>query len=171
MKLLELGLKKNDFLFNGQWYLQTSGTAMGKKFAPSYANIYMAEFEQEVLEKATKLPLVYWRFLDDIFIIWPHSEIEFLEFFKLLNNHSNSIKLKYTMSTDTIDFLDVTIFKGHRFQTEPVLDTKVYFKPTDTHELLHKVFPPSSHFRGNPQISTNKILPNLQQYFGFPGGV
>ncbi len=149
LKLLELSLRNNDFQFNGQWYLQISGTAMGKKFAPSYANIYMAELEQELLGKAGKLPLAYWRFLDDIFIIWPYSEIEFLEFLKLLNNHNDSIKLTHTINKDSIDFLDVTIFKGERFQTEHILDTKVYFKPTDTHELLHKEsFHPPHTFKG-----------------------
>ena len=28
--LLELSLLHNDFVFNDQWFLQTSGTAMGK---------------------------------------------------------------------------------------------------------------------------------------------
>ena len=44
-RLLELSLFHNDFLFNDQWFLQTSGTAMGKKYAPSFANIFMANLE------------------------------------------------------------------------------------------------------------------------------
>ncbi|XP_033095473.1 uncharacterized protein LOC117100033 [Anneissia japonica] len=35
-------LKHNYFTFNGKYYLQTKGTAMGTKMAPSYANIFMA---------------------------------------------------------------------------------------------------------------------------------
>ena len=46
---------------------------MGKKFAPNYANIFMAKWEKEALKKCPKEPQVYFRFLDDIFIIWPHS--------------------------------------------------------------------------------------------------
>ncbi len=149
LDLLELGLKNNDFQFNDQWYLQTSGTAMGKVFAPSYANIYMAQWEGEVLNKTSKKPLSYTRFLDDIFLIWPYSEEEFKDFFELMNNHSPSIKLKYTIHNSSIDFLDVTIFKGSRFKNEGILDTKVYFKPTDTHELLHKSsFHPKHTFKG-----------------------
>ena len=48
-RLLELSLLHNDFLFNDQWFLQTSGTAMGIKYAPSFANIFMANLEDEVL--------------------------------------------------------------------------------------------------------------------------
>lgn len=36
-------------MFNGKNYLQIKGTAMGKKFAPAYANIFMANWEKEVL--------------------------------------------------------------------------------------------------------------------------
>ena len=93
LELLELNLSSNDFKFNDQWYLQVSGTAMGKKYAPSYANIDMAILEQEVLERASKKPLVYLRFLDDIFIIWTHSKEEFMDSFNCLNNHPESINI------------------------------------------------------------------------------
>lgn len=38
-RLLELNLTRNDFVFDLKYYLQVKGTAMGKSFAPSYANI------------------------------------------------------------------------------------------------------------------------------------
>ena len=149
LELLKLCLENNDFIFDNEWYLQISGTAMGKKFAPNYANIFMADWESQALAKCNKEPLLYLRFLDDIFVIWPHSESEFWEFFDTLNNHSPSIKLKATIHPKQIDFLDVTIFKGNRFNEVGILDTKVYFKPTDTHELLHKEsFHPKHTFPG-----------------------
>jgi len=55
LRLLELSLTKNDFELNGWYFLQIKGMAMGKKFAPAYANINMAEWEETV----------YWRYLDD----------------------------------------------------------------------------------------------------------
>lgn len=136
--LLSNSLKNNDFIFNDKWYLQVGGTAMGKKFAPNYANIFMAKWEKEALIKSPKQPQTYFRYLDDIFIIWPYSEDEFLQFFDILNSHDNNIKLKYTIAEYSIDFLDVTIFKGNQFYETGQLDSKVFFKPTDTHELLHK---------------------------------
>lgn len=149
LELLKLNLDSNDFLFNNQYYLQVSGTAMGKRYAPSYANIDMAVLEAEVLELAPKQPLTFFRFLDDIFIIWTHSKDEFLEFFNILNNHRESIKFQYNISEQSVDFLDVTIYKGNKFKHESILDTKVYFKPTDTHELLHKnSFHPRHTFQG-----------------------
>ena len=49
MDLLKLSLENNDFIFNDDWCLQISGTSMGKKFAPNYANILMAKWEEEAL--------------------------------------------------------------------------------------------------------------------------
>ena len=138
IELLMNSLKNNDFIFNNQWYLQTGGTAMGKKFAPSYANIFMAKWESEALQKCQKHPQTYFRYLDDIFMVWPHSKEEFEQFFEILNSHDTNIKLKYTISEKEVNFLDVTVFKGEQCHTKGQLDTKVYFKPTDTHELLHK---------------------------------
>ena len=40
-------------------------------------------------------------------------------------------------STQSVDFLDVTVYKGHRFYTTGVLDTKSYTKPSYTGMHLH----------------------------------
>ena len=83
-RLLELSLLHNDFVFDNRRFLQTSGTAMGKKYAHSFANIFMANLEEEVLSKAKCKPLVMFRFIDDIFFIWTHSKDEPTEFVDLL---------------------------------------------------------------------------------------
>ena len=138
LELLSLNLTKNDFEFNNKFYLQTKGTAMGKRFAPSYANIYMAMWEETALKKCILKPTHYFRFLDDIFGIWEHSKEDFEDFIKVLNTHHRSITIKFVTDTNKIDFLDVTVFKGPLFNTSGKLDLKVYFKETDTHALLHK---------------------------------
>ena len=43
--MLTMVLKKNNFTFNGDHYLQINGTAMGTKMAPSYANTFIGKFE------------------------------------------------------------------------------------------------------------------------------
>ena len=53
------------------------------------------------------------------------------------------------MSENSVSFLNVTIFKGKQFLEKGRLDTKVFFKPTDTHELLHKKsYHPPHTFKG-----------------------
>ena len=125
-RLLELSLLHNDFLFNDQWFLQTSGTTMGKKYAPSFANIFMANLQDEVIRKAKCKPLATFRFNDDIFFISNHSRDELTEFIHLFNSHDNSIKTDCNINETSVDFLDVTIFKGSGFSNPNILDTKVY---------------------------------------------
>lgn len=149
LQLLEINLTKNDFVFNEEYYLQIKGTAMGKRFAPAYANIFMANWEEEALAKCPRKPLYYLRYLDDIWGIWCHSEEEFEEFMGILNGHDPSIQLKYTSSHQSIDFLDTTVYKGPSFHEHHKLDIKVYFKKTDTHALLFKTsFHPKHTFKG-----------------------
>ena len=82
-------------------------------------------------------PLSYMRYLDDIWGIWQHSEAEFDCFLNILNTHDPSITLKSCKHFSSVDFLDTTTFKGPDFATSLTLEVKVFFKPTDTHALLH----------------------------------
>ena len=149
LELLRISLEYNDFQFNQETYLQTWGCAMGKRFAPEYANIFMAHFESEINQLASKRPLLYLRYLDDIFIIWTHTKEDFQEYLNLTNSHLASIKMKAEIQYHSVDFLDVTVYKGPRFQSTGLLDTKVFFKPTDTHQLLHtNSFHPKHTFPG-----------------------
>ena len=82
---------------------------MGTKMAPCYANILMAELDENFLSGYPYKPLAYYRYIDDIFIIWSHV-------LDLLHNFINSIKKQHsdiiftsTMSTTSVDLLDVTI--------------------------------------------------------------
>lgn len=149
LRLLELNLTRNDFVFDSKYYLQIKGTAMGKSFAPSYANIFMAVWEDTALSGCSMPPLHYYRFLDDIWGVWTGSIEQFNSFISYLNGIDPSIHLKSEISTSTINFLDTTVFKGPSFFQTNKLDIKVYFKPTDTHALLHKSsFHPKHTFKG-----------------------
>lgn len=149
LKLLELNLTRNDFVFDKKYYLQVKGTAMGKSFAPSYANIFMAVWEETALANCPITPLHYYRFLDDIWGIWTASMDQFSQFISFLNGVDPSIKLKFEISENSINFLDTTVYKGPEFLTQNRLEIKVFFKPTDTHALLYKnSFHPKHTFNG-----------------------
>eukprot|EP00079_Xenopus_tropicalis_P014684 XP_004911451.1 PREDICTED: uncharacterized protein LOC101735191 [Xenopus tropicalis] len=71
LHLLELTLTRNFFRFEKDFFLQLSGTAMGSALAPSYANLYMADFEStHLLPLLHKSISVYFRYIDDLFLIW-----------------------------------------------------------------------------------------------------
>lgn len=149
MQLLDINLRRNDFVFDEKYYLQIKGTAMGKRFAPAYANIFMANWEEEVLQKCDRKPLYYLRYLDDIWGVWDGSQEEFQAFLVILNSHDPSISLKSETDQTQINFLDTTVYKGATFSVTGQLDIKVFFKKTDTHALLFKSsFHPTHTFRG-----------------------
>jgi len=54
----------------------------------------------------------------------------------ILDNHEISIKFEATLNKQKIDFLDITLFKDPANQNG--LLTKIFFKPTDTGQLLYK---------------------------------
>lgn len=149
IKLLDICLTRNDFFFNDRFYLQVKGTAMGKRFAPSCANIFMAEWEEQVMHKVTYKPDIWFRYLDDVYFHWQHNLERLEQLFKLLNNDHPCVSLKYETSLQSVDFLDVTVYKGDRVRTQGKLETKLYRKPTDTMELLHTdSYHPQHTFKG-----------------------
>ena len=93
LRLLHFILTKT-FKFNEQYYEQISGTTMGTKCAPSYAILFMSKFEEDFLAKRFYKPLVWWRYIDDIFMIWPHLREELYSFSEALNNFTKRWNLR-----------------------------------------------------------------------------
>ena len=74
LELAEIVLKNNIFQFNEKTLKQLRGTAIGTKFAPLYAIIFMADLQEWILEDIELQPHIFWRYIDDIFFIWEHGE-------------------------------------------------------------------------------------------------
>ena len=107
LTFLKLILTLNNFVFNGINYLQKKGYAMGNRYPPSYANIFMGWFgEKFIFPLLTNLSDFYLRLIDDIFLIWNGNKTEFASFFKKLMNvilvsnlNTKCLKQKSTFST------------------------------------------------------------------------
>ena len=67
IKMAEFVLKNNLFEFNSKFYKQISETAIGTKFAPPHACIFMDYIETEFLKSQETKPWLWKRFIDDIF--------------------------------------------------------------------------------------------------------
>ena len=85
ISLARLVLENNYFEFDEKIFRQKLGTAIGTKFAPRFANIFMGYLEEKFLPTCKLRPWVWWRFLDDVFMIWLHSEEELNLFLSRLN--------------------------------------------------------------------------------------
>ena len=122
---------KNSFVFNKTNYLQTHGTAMGTRMAPSYANLFMGKLEREFLQTQDKIPREWWRHIDDIFAIWAHGEPSLRVFIENLNRHHPTIKFTASWSANEVTFLDTRVFLR-----DGLIGTDLHVKPTDTHQYL-----------------------------------
>jgi hypothetical protein len=142
LELVSLILSTNTFHFNGKYIKQTVGLAMGSKASCSISDITVHPFEQKlILANSTKI-LSWYRFRDDILILWTGTENELQMFFKQANSMHPTLKFTFEHSIQEVNFLDLTIYKGKNFKANGHLDTKVHTKPTDTFMYLE---PTSAH--------------------------
>ena len=106
---------------------------MGSKCAPSLACLYMADFEERYVYPYATQPLLWKRYIDDIFIIWTHGDTTLNAFVSYLNNCHPSIKFAVTKSTLQVDFLDLIVKK-----TKDGISTELFIKPTSSLAYLHR---------------------------------
>jgi hypothetical protein len=155
LELLKISLYKNEFLFNGQWFKQTKGVAMGKSYAPNFANLYMSEWEGHILTKLPgPKPKLWLRYLDDIFGIWESSLADLQMFVELINEFDKNIQVTYNCSFSDLQYLDLVVFKNAELQ----ISTMVYLKPTSSLKMLH---PESLHPR---HMKEGVILSQILRY-------
>ena len=84
--MMDLVLDNNNFSFNGKHYIQTEGTAIGSHLGMNYASTYIGSWEKILFEKADKTPLVYYRFVDDIWGLWTDGLESLHDFHNLANS-------------------------------------------------------------------------------------
>ena len=110
---------------------QKRGTLIGTKFPPPYSILFMAELEQKILRKAEFKPCIWWRYIDDIFLLWEHGEEKLKSFINNINKMHPTIKLTADWSKTSINVLEVTVSIA-----EGVIETDLYVKPTYRHQYL-----------------------------------
>lgn len=169
LELLEICLKSNDFYFAGKTFLQICGTAMGKTFAPNLANLYLLEFDLAATQAPQTQPLCFYRYIDDLFLIWSNSRPELETYHTFLNSILPGINVTLNIRHEINEFLDTHVYKYHQ-PHQTTLQTAVFFKPTDTHQLLHgSSFHPKHTIRGimKSQIIRFKRLSSSRRHFDY----
>ena len=109
--------------------------------------------------------LVWWHYIDNIFMIWQHREETFKEFLKILNCRHPTITFTAEYSLNKVNFMDVEVMRsGNKLLAD------LYIKPTDTHQYLEfsschvyhskKSIPYSQALRFNRICSENRFFDN-----------
>jgi hypothetical protein len=123
---------------------------MGTKVAPSFANLFMADFEDKYVYTYHTQPTLWLRYIDDIFLLWEHTQEELSTFINHHNTCHPTIKFTSETSKDKVSFLDTNV----HITPNGTLYTSLYTKPTDSHNYLRYDSAHPGHCKS--------ILPNSQ---------
>ena len=151
IELLELVLTNNHFEFNGEFLSLIVGNCNGDQTGTFSCQLmkFMTKFEDKYVYTYPLQPKLWKRFIDDIFVIWPHGMDSLRKFTEHINTVHPAIKFTSDISETRISFLDLTIYIE-----QSKLYTRLYTKPTDRHMYLN-------YFSEHP-MSLKKSIPYSQ---------
>lgn len=129
-KLLELSVCEAPFRFQSKIYRQMDGVAMGSPLAPILADLWLQKIEQKLNKFSKNRPIIWARYVDDIFCLFDIPINKILEFHTRINKWHKNLKFTIEMeSNKTLPFLDVLVTHD---QDHNQLTTSLYRKPTFT---------------------------------------
>jgi hypothetical protein len=132
----------------------SGGYGIGITHSGEVCDLNQSRVEQRVFAMLAQLllhPSFWGRLVDDYFLVLEGPIADRLKIIDAMEKADPKRPLKVQISSQSIDFLDVTIYKGPKFLTTGILDTKPYTKPSYTGMHL----PYSSH---HPQSTFDSIL-------------
>ena len=100
--LLEFATKKSHFIFDGDYYDQIDGAAMGSPLGPVSANIFMCHFEEKWVLNDTGRPSIWFRYVDDTFTLFDSKNNAF-QFLQYLN--SCHVNIKFAIEFEEIKIM------------------------------------------------------------------
>ncbi|XP_068707249.1 uncharacterized protein [Montipora foliosa] len=130
--LLEMCLSSTYFTFQGEFYKQKKGAAMGSPISPVVANLYMEQFESRALDTAPTPPTMWYRYVDDTMAKIHENAVD--SFSEHLNSIDQHIQFTSEQEKDgRIPFLDTCVSINQDGSTK----ISVYRKPTHTDQYLN----------------------------------
>ena len=100
----------------------------------------MDQVETEFLKMQKHKPLVWFRYIDDVFFIWTHGKETLSLFLEDLNNFHPNIKFPHEVNKESIYFSDLNIRLS-----DGNISTDLYVKPADRHQFVHYTSPHPNH--------------------------
>ena len=85
-QVAKLYLQSTYFQIKYTFYEQLEGAAMGSLLSPVIATLYMEALEEKTLHCFPLQPMMWLRYVDDIFVVWSHG----MEVLGDFDNHLNT---------------------------------------------------------------------------------
>ena len=158
--ILDLIFTMNIFRYKDKFYLQQIGIPMGCKCGPSLANMYLYTLENEFIHRNPQM--LYYRFIDDIFIS-SHVPLNKKDLCDQFPNLTLNI-----VEGAKVNFLDLDI---NYDDSSGMMNFSLYIKPTNTFSyLLTTSNHPKQIFKNIPLslfIRIRRICSNYLDYLYF----
>ncbi|KAK6525084.1 hypothetical protein TWF694_011915 [Orbilia ellipsospora] len=138
--LLDIVMYVNCFEFNGKYYRQVEGVAMGTSCAPAFANLSLGllEMSTSIVDKIGPVGLQFYaRYIDDIQLIWKGSRQSLEEWLVDFAPKLEPYKLSWEIhnSSQPAQFLDMELFWERGFGALG-LQTRVFRKRMNKHQYI-----------------------------------
>ncbi|XP_063602489.1 uncharacterized protein LOC134778569 [Penaeus indicus] len=132
MKLVKLSVEDSVFMFNNQLYSQTDGVAMGSPLGPTLANVFLCYHESKWIADCPShfKPLLYKRYVDDIFLLFSDASHVNL-FLDYVNSKHDNIHFTSEVEIDnSLPFLDIRLDHDHNtFKTSVMASIVILGSP------------------------------------------
>ena len=108
--LLKIATTESSFIFDNKLYKQVDGVAMGSPLVPTLGNAFLCHYEKTWLNECPSQfkPVVYRRYVDDIFALFKSKE--HVKLVNYMNSKHKNIKFTFeTEDSNNFSFLEVKI--------------------------------------------------------------
>ena len=128
-QLLTITMSESLVLFDGEYYKQIAGVAMGSPLGPTFANIFLSYHEKIWLKNCPHgfKPVIYIRYVDGTFLLFPSKD--HIENFRCYLNcqHPN---IKFTFETEVLDIVSILFLDIKITRVTNSFSTSIYRKVT-----------------------------------------
>jgi hypothetical protein len=127
-------ITQNYYGFNGRTYLQPKGLAMGAPSSSILSEVYLQHMENTKALSILTKPSIdgYFRYVDDILLIYNKYLIDINEVLALFNSLSPTLKFSLELEADNrLNYLDLTLIKN-----ATGFSYEIYRKPTATDTII-----------------------------------
>ncbi|XP_076298582.1 uncharacterized protein LOC143217825 [Lasioglossum baleicum] len=171
-------LEANVFMFNGTYYKQVFGTAMGSPISPVIANLVMEKLEQASISKLPFELVFYKRYVDDVITCLKPQQLQTV--LDTFNSFHDRIQFTHEIENDScLSFLDVSVLRdGNKLRTNWFHKTSWsgrYVNFHSHHPLQHKIglvkgLIDRAILLANPEFRSDnlKIIKDVLRRNGYP---
>ena len=146
---VDLFLTQNYCQFDGSIWRQTLGFATGVSAGASLAHAFLNRMCRALFARFAGCIRFHKRYIDDGFMVWMGTLEQLQDWFSLMNQLADGMRITMDVSLSSVVFLDCRFFKGQQWLRTGSLDVQLFCKPQN--RFLYKPFcsvAPRSQFLG-----------------------